>query len=217
VKVQDYVNILRRRGWIVILTVLVTASSAFVYSKLQTPVYRSSVQVGIQAARPDWGAAQTVQILLDSYVSFMYTRPEAQKVIDELGLMRTPEELKGDVTIASDRQDLTIQIDVDDPDGEQANRIARTWAEHLVRWRDSENQRQMKPDRVFATILEEPTYHQIRPKTKINTAAGGIFGLLIGTLVVMVIEWLDAGLVRTPGEVEQSANLSVVGVIPATK
>lgn len=216
-KVQDYVNILRRRGWIVILTVLVTASSAFVYSKLQTPVYRSSVQVGIQAARPDWGAAQTVQILLDSYVSFMYTRPEAQKVIDELGLMRTPEELKGDVTIASDRQDLTIQIDVDDPDGEQANRIARTWAEHLVRWRDSENQRQMKPDRVFATILEEPTYHQIRPKTKINTAAGGIFGLLIGTLVVMVIEWLDAGLVRTPGEVEQSANLSVVGVIPATK
>lgn len=211
--IQDIVDILRRRGWLIVLTVLVTAGSAFAFSKLQTPVYRSSVRVGIQG-RTDWGAAQTVKILLDSYVAFMYRRPVAQEVIDRLELMRTPEDLKSDVTIASDTQDLTIQIDVDDYDGEQANRIAKAWAEELVRWRDQENRLQNKPDRVFATILEEPQYRLLRPKTMINTAAGGVFGLLIGAMVVIGLEWLDAGLIREPREIEHEVGLTVVGVVP---
>ncbi len=177
-------------------------------------MYRSSVRVGIQAARADWGAAQTIKILLDSYVSTIYTRPYAEQVVEDLGLMRNPDALKSDVTMASDNQDITIQIDVDDYDGEQANRIAKRWAELLVQWRDSENQRQLKPDRVFATILEEPTYRLLRPKTAINTAAGGIFGLIIGAVTVLGLEWLDAGLIRTPLELEREAGLSVVGVIP---
>ncbi|MDY0020726.1 MAG: hypothetical protein RBT47_12080 [Anaerolineae bacterium] len=213
-KIQDYLQVLRRRGWIIVLMVLLTASSTFVFSKLQVPVYRSSVRVGIQAARPDWGAAQTIKVLLDSYVSFMYTRPRAQEVIDDLGLMRTPEDLKGDVTIASDNLQMTIQIDVDDYDGEQANRIAQRWAELLVEWRNSENQKQNKEDRVFATILEEPTYRLLRPKTLINVAAGSIFGLILGVLVVLVLEWADAGIIYAPRELEESAGLSVIGIIP---
>ncbi|MEA3308045.1 MAG: Wzz/FepE/Etk N-terminal domain-containing protein [Chloroflexota bacterium] len=211
--IQAYMQILRRRGWLIVLAVLITAVGAFGFSKLQTPVYRSSVQIGIQG-RTDWGAAQTVKILMDSYVSFIYRRPVAEQVIEKLGLMRTPEDLKSDVTLASDTQNLTIQIDVDDYDGEQANRIAKAWAEQLVQWRDSENQLQLKPDRVFATILEEPRYHQLRPKTLINTVAGAIFGLLIGALLVIGMEWLDAGLIRSARDIEQQANLTVVGIIP---
>lgn len=211
--IQNIVQILRRRGWLILLAIIITAGSAFGFSELQTPVYRSSVHVGIQG-RTDWGAAQTVKILLDSYVAFMYRRPVAQEVIDRLGLMRTPDDLKSDVTIASDTQDLTIQIDVDDYDGEQANRIAKAWAEELVRWRDQENQLQNKPDRVFATILEEPQYRLLRPKTMINTAAGGVFGLLIGAIVVIGLEWLDAGLIREPREIEHDVGLTVVGVVP---
>ena len=214
--IQDIVSILRRRGWLIVLAVIVTAGSAFAFSELQTPIFRSSVRVGIQG-RTDWGAAQTVKILLDSYVAFMYRRPVAQEVIERLGLMRTPDELKSDVTIASDTQDLTIQIDVDDPNGEQANRIAKAWAEELVRWRDQENQLQNKPDRVFATILEEPQYRLLRPKTMINTAAGGVFGLLIGAMVVIGLEWLDAGLIRDPREIEHKVGLTVVGVVPPYK
>ena len=214
--IQDIVSILRRRGWLIVLAVIVTAGSAFAFSELQTPLFRSSVRVGIQG-RTDWGAAQTVKILLDSYVAFMYRRPVAQEVIERLGLMRTPDELKSDVTIASDTQDLTIQIDVDDPNGEQANRIAKAWAEELVRWRDQENQLQNKPDRVFATILEEPQYRLLRPKTMINTAAGGVFGLLIGAMVVIGLEWLDAGLIRDPREIEHKVGLTVVGVVPPYK
>ncbi len=213
-KVQDYFRVLRRRGWIIIVTALVTAISAFVFSKVQIPEYRSSVRVGIQAARNDFGQAQTIKILLDSYVAQMYTRTMAQEVIEQLGLMRTAEALKGDVTIASESQQMLIQIDVDDTDGEQANRIAKKWAELLVDWRNSENQRQNKEDRVFAQILEEPTYRLLQPKTLINTAAGGIFGLLLGALTLLGLEWLEAGLIRSGRQLEHEAGLTVLGLIP---
>ncbi len=213
-KIEMYIAVLRRRGWIILITAVVAALSAFGFSKIQTPVYRSSVRVGIQAARIDWGQAQTVKILLDSYVSMMYTRKMAQQVIDDLGLMMSAETLKGKVKIASDSQQMIIQIDVDDTDGEEANRIAKHWAELLVQWRNSENQKQRKEDRVFATILEEPTYRLLRPKTKINTAAGLIFGLLLGIVIVIALEWMEAGLVTTVQEVEQEIGLHILGIIP---
>ncbi len=213
-KVQDYFRILRQRGMIILLTAAITASSALIFSKLQTPVYRSSIELSIQAARIDWGQAQTVKILLDSYVTIINTHSYAQAVIEELGLMRTPEDLKSDVTIASNSQDLTIRIDVDDYNGEQANRIAKAWANELLRWRDDENKIQRKEDKIFARIVEEPTYHLLRPKWKINTAAGGIFGLLLGVGVVLLLEWLEAGLIRTPHDLEHETQLTVLGIIP---
>jgi len=214
VKIQDYIQVLKRRGWLIGLIAILTAGSALGFSLIQAPVYRSSVDIGIQAARTDWGLAQTVKILLDSYVTVMHTRPWAERVIEDLDLMLEPPDLLGDVIIASDSQNLTIQIDVDSNDGEQANRIAKRWAELLVQWRDSENQKQQKEDRVFAQILQEPTYRLLRPKWKINTAAGAVFGLLLGALAVIALEWFDAGIIRTPRALEEQTGLTVVGIIP---
>ena len=213
-KIQDYIQVLKRKGWLIALITILTAGSALGFSLIQAPVYRSSVDIGIQAARTDWGLAQTVKILLDSYATVMHTRPWAQQVIEDLDLMLEPDTLLGDVIIASDSQNLTIQIDVDSNDGEQANRIAKRWAELLVQWRDSENQKQQKEDRVFAQILQEPTYRLLRPKWKINTAAGAVFGLLLGALTVIALEWFDAGIIRTPRALEEQTGLTVVGIIP---
>jgi len=214
VKIQDYVRVLQRRGWIIVLTALITAASAFAFSKLQAPVYRSSLYVQILPARTDFGLAQSVKLLLRSYVSVMWTTEQAQQVIDALGLMRTPEDLKSDVTIQSDDSRLVIQIDVDDYDGEQANRIAKQWGLLLVQWRDSDNQLQRKEDRVYAQILEEPQYHKRRPKTAINVAAGGIFGFILGTIIVIATEWLMTGVIQQPQELEQDMAITLIGVIP---
>ncbi len=212
--IQDYLRVLRRRGWMIIAAALLMAAGAFVFSKLQTPIYRASLHVQVLPARTDWGLAQSVKLLLRSYVSVMWTTENAQKVIDALGLMRTPEELKSNVTIESDDSRLVIQFDVDDKDGEQANRIAKQWGLLFLQWRDGENQRQRKEDRVYAQILEEPQYHQLRPKTSVNTAAGGIFGFVVGTVLVLTLEWLEIGTVRVPRELEQEMELTIVGVIP---
>ena len=44
-RIQDYIRVLRQRGWIIILAIVLTAASAFVFSKLQTPIYRSTIEI----------------------------------------------------------------------------------------------------------------------------------------------------------------------------
>jgi capsular polysaccharide biosynthesis protein len=57
-------------------------------------------------------------------------------------------------------------------------------------------------------------YEQYSPNTKINTAAGGLVGLLVGLLVVFFLEWLEQDVIRTAGDVERTVQVTVVGVIP---
>jgi capsular polysaccharide biosynthesis protein len=213
--IQDYIRIVRRRGWIVILAAVLTAASAFVFSQFQTPVYRASIDVLIELARPDFGLTQSAKQLLRSYANRMWSQKEAQIIIDELELYVSAAELRGDVKIVADDSLLVIKIDVDDNDGEQAKLIANAWAQRLVEWRDAANTRLNKEDRVFAEVIDPATtYRQIRPKTMINVAAGGIFGLVLGAVVVFVLEWLEAGIVYDPRELEHETGLTVIGVIP---
>jgi len=213
-KIQDYIDVLRRRGWIIILAVVITAVSAFVFSKLRTPVYRASMEVSIQLARPDLGLTQSAKQLLSSYANVMWSEKQADSVIRTLGLYMDPRDLKGDVKIVADDSIMVIKIDVDNSDGELANQIANTWAQLLVQWRDEQNARQDKQDRVFAEIIDLASYSLLRPKTSINVAAGGILGVVLGTLVVLAMEWLEAGVIHDPAALEAETGLTIIGMIP---
>ncbi len=213
-KIQDYVRVLRRRGWIIAVSIVATALSALVFSRLQVPMYRSSIEVSIELARPDFGLTQTAKLLLRSYAYSIHSEENAQLVINQLGLLQTPRDLVGDVKVVADDSLLVIKIEADHPDGEMANRIALTWAQLLVSWRNEQNARQNREDRVYASIIDMPSYRQVRPRTAINVAAGGIFGLVLGGAMVFALEWMDAGVVREPKRMEEDLGLAVLGVIP---
>ena len=212
----DYIRILRKRWWIIVVAVVLTAGSGFVFSKLQHPEYTSTAEVIIEPARPDWGLAQAAKILLRTYMTVVDSDRKALAVIDELKLPMTPDQLRSRARFAVEDDRMVIKIEIEDYDGDQANDIARTWAQLLVEWRDSQNQRQRKEDRVYAYLRDEPRYVQSWPKTKVVTAAGGVFGLVIAGVVIFFLEWLEAGIVRTPQDVERQLNLAVVGAIPST-
>jgi capsular polysaccharide biosynthesis protein len=212
----DYIRILRKRWWIIVVAVAFTAGSALVFSKLQHPEYTSTAEIVIEPARPDWGLAQSARMLLRTYMTVADSYSWAQQVIEELQLPMTPEQLRGNAHFAAEDDRLVIKIEIEAYDGDQANDIARTWAMRLVRWRDEQNQKQNKEDRVFASLRDQPRYVQSWPKTKIVTAAGGIFGLVIAGVVIFFLEWLEAGIVRTPQDLERQLNLTVMGAIPST-
>ncbi len=214
---RDYVRILRRRGWIIILLAVMTAAAAFAFSKLQTPIYKSSVDILVQPARADWGLAQAAKILLRSYVSWMDTETHAQEVIDVLNLDRLPGDLRSDVTIASDDSRLVIQVTVEDPIGDSANDIAKAYSDLFIQWRNAENAKQRKEDRVEAIQLDPPRYALARPKWKINTLAGSIFGALVGGVIVFVLEWIESGVVRRPQDVERYLGVPVLGAIAGAR
>jgi len=221
-ELADYFRILRTRGWIIVVVAVVAAVSAFGFSKLQRPIYKSSMQVTVLPARNDLGLAETTKNLLRAYVTIVDTKRFAQQVLDRFQqdgkpLDMTAQQLKNNVIIASYEDKNVIQIDVKDRDGEQANRIALTWAREFQDWRNTENDKVRKEDRVDVVLGDNPIYSKYRPQTTINTAAGGIFGVLLGALIVAALEWIESGLVRTPADVERKLGLAVLGVIPASE
>ncbi len=212
--IAEYFNILWRRGWILILLALVTAASALLFSRLQSPLYRSKIEVLVQPARSDFGLSQSAKLFLNSYVAYLNTNARAQEVIEVMQLDTSPEALRGGVRMQSNIDTFVITIEVINGNGDLANDIARNWADLLVKWRNDENQRQRKEDRITAQILDAPTYSLYRPQTAVNTLAGGILGLLLGGVIIFILEYLEAGIMRTREDVERALDVSVLGAIP---
>lgn len=203
-----------------LLLAALSAVAAFGFSAIReqrAPVYKATIRLLVQPARTDFGQAQAARQLLRSYVAWMDSSYRAQDVIDQLQLDMVPDALRSDVTIASDDSRLVIQIDVENANGDLANDIARTWAERFIEWRNEENQKVRREDRIDAVIIDDPRYVLDQPNTRINTLAGAILGFLIGLGIVFILEYLEAGIIRSAEDVDRALGMSVLGSIPATE
>ncbi len=215
-ELRDYLRILRKRGWIIILTTLLTAAAAWGFSRLQAVEYKSSVNVFVSPDRIDNGTLLAAKQILRGFRAYIDSENFAAQVIERLGLDMKPDQLKPKVTIATKDEDFLLQIDVVNTDGDQANDIARTWATAFVEWRQQENLKQRKEDRVSAYIVQDPKYGQFRPQTSLNVIAGAIIGLLLGVLIVFFLEAIESNILRSSDDVERVLGTTVIGAIPAT-
>jgi capsular polysaccharide biosynthesis protein len=214
-ELRDYLRILRKRGWIILLTTLLTATAAWGFSQVQTVEYKSSISVFVRPERIDNGTLLATKQILRGFVAFIDSRNFAQQVITALGLDMLPDNLKGKVTIASKDEDYIIQIDVVDTAAAQSERIALEWANQFVQWRNQDNLKQRKEDRVDADIVQNPTTSKFRPQTTLNVAAGAIIGFLLGVVIVFFLEAIEANILRSPEDVERALGTTVIGAIPA--
>ncbi len=210
----DYFRILARRGWIILLAVILTAGSGFAFSKLQTPIYRSTQKILIKPARNDFGLTQTLRQLMNSWVSRLDTEARAAEAINGIPLEMLPGQLKSMVTITPDLNNLVINIDVDMKDGDVANRVAQFYGTQFIEWRNQENQPLRLEDRINAELLDAPRYGLYRPNTSVNVAAGALLGVLIGGAAVFALEFLDSNVVRRSNDVERYLQLPVLGNLP---
>lgn len=168
----------------------------------------------VQPARTDFGQAQAAKQLLRGYVQWIRSSYRASKVIDELQLDMTPQQLLGDVEVASDDSSFVIQINVESTDPNLANDIARIWGQTFIQWRIDDNATQRKEDRVDAEFIDDPQAGLDRPRTRINAAAGAVFGALLGIILILALEWLESGVVRRTEDIERFLEIPVIGTIP---
>ncbi len=215
-ELRDYLHILRKRGWIILLLIVLTAGAAWGFSKLQEVEYKSSINVFVRPERIDNGTLLATKQILRGFVRYIDSRNFAQRVINALGLDMLPDTLTDKVTIASKDEDYIIQIDVIDTDAAQAERIALEWANQFVQWRNQDNLKQQKADRVDADIVQNPITSKFRPQTTLNLVAGAIIGLLLGVGIVFFLEAIESNILRTPDDVERALGATVIGAIPAT-
>ncbi len=214
-ELKEYFRILGKRGWIIILCMVIVAASAFVFSRIQRPVYRSTVYLNVVPARLDYGLQQVVRGVMRNYAGTISSRPNAQEVIDRLQLDITPEQFLSKITVSPNEADLVLQINADDYDPLIARDIAQTSAEVFTEQIDKYMLDQDKQDRVSVTIRDYAlpgTLH--KPKWKINVVAGAGFGVIIGVAIVFILEWLASEIIRRPEDIERQMDLAVLGVIP---
>lgn len=215
----DYGQILVRRGWIMVLLALVTGVSAFLFSQTMQPVYRSTQNILIVPSRSDFGLTQAALQLLNSRVAYLQSESVAAQVIDALNLDMEPAFLRSRTTVTANRDNLSIQIDVDleaNSDEEAArfvNPITAEWGNALVRYQEELNQEARREDRIRAQKQDTPKVSLLRPNVRVNALIGAIAGFFVGAVVVFVLEFLESAVVRSRADIER-VPLAVLAVVP---
>lgn len=217
-EITDYLRILRKRGWIILVVAAIAAASAYGFSKLQTPIYSASVKLSVVPARAtDWGSSNSLKDLLRNYAESIRTHTMAHIVIDRAQLdMQTPT-LLGKLFVNPDSSTFTLELEARDRDPKVAMAMVDTMAKVFIEDRDQWNQRQDKRDRIEVRMLDSVYnlgFEQYSPQTRINTLAGGLFGLLVGVLVIFFLEWLEMDTIRTVADVERAIGVAVLGAVP---
>jgi capsular polysaccharide biosynthesis protein len=142
----------------------------------------------------------------------------AQEVIDRAQLDMDTNAFLGKLFVNPDSSAFTMQVEARDSDPEVAMGMVDMVAKVFIEDRDQWNQRQNKSDQVEVKMLDSVYnlgYQQYSPNTRINVLAAGLFGVLVGTLVIFFLEWLETDVIRASGDVERAAGISVLGVIPS--
>lgn len=213
----EYIRIIRRRGWIVVLLAVLAAGAAYVFSKTQVPIYEASVNLTVRPARADWGLSNTVGSLLRSLAGDITTHSFMRQVIDLEQLDTTTDDLLDGKTVfvKDEAADFTVSIVVRDPSEHVAVQLVNAIADLFVEQREQWNQVQDKRDRIDVAIRDHARYAGIySPKTKINLLAGAVLGVLLGAVIVAVMEWLEAGVVRSTEDLDRF-DIPALGAIPA--
>ena len=216
---KDYLKILRKRGWIILLVALVAVGSAYVFSKLQTPVYRSAIKLNVEPTRADYGQTLVIKGILRQYADNIRTRKMAQKVVDQLQLDISPETLLGKLAVDPTEDNLTLTIEAkmeaSDVRYDQTRRVVVKFAELFVEERQLKNLEVDQRDRVVTSIADDPTGPNLfSPRASINMLAGGVLGALLGLVILFALEWFESDIVRSGDDVERFTGLPVIGSIP---
>lgn len=217
-ELRDYVRILLKRGWIIVLTAAVGAASAFLFSRfLVTPEYRSDVLLSVLSTRTgDYGSNLGAKAVVNNFAETIRQDDELAAVVaDRTRLDLPPDALKGRIQVDPDELNVTITVRAIDRDPIIAKQIAQTYAQAFVEARDILNQKMDQRDRVEVRILRNARDgERFKPQTRVNTMAGAVLGGLLGLLLVFALEYAAAGTIRGPQDIERLLGANVLGAVP---
>src|SRR5438094_5462061 len=116
-ELREYWRVFKRRGWIVILLVIMTAATAAALTFVSKPEYTATAQVTAKSS----GTATSGQTA--SFPEVAVGGDVVDKVIKDLNLRDTPDALQNRIKISSGKSDV-YNVAITDPNPDQAVRIA---------------------------------------------------------------------------------------------
>jgi capsular polysaccharide biosynthesis protein len=216
VEFREYWNIALKRGWIVIFVAVVAAVAALGISMLMAETYRATIQLSANPARADWGLNQATQDLLRNYVLNIKTHNMTQEAINRAQLDMSTYDFLANLDVSADSSNMSITIQAESRDPEEARLMAQTLADVFVEERRQWNAEQDKRDRIYVEKVDDIRDVPLAsPKKTFNMAAGAVFGAIVGGIIVFVLEWLQSDILRTVADVEKAVGAPALGAIPA--
>jgi capsular exopolysaccharide synthesis family protein len=220
-ELHDYLRIARKRAWLIVLAMLVCASTALVTSMATTPVYQGTAKLLVVAKTDPNGSTASAysgallsQQLVKSFAQILESRSTAEAALRLDPQPFTAPQLQAKIHAEPVTDTLLINLSVDDTNPSRAKRLTNSVAHAFIH--DVPN---LQSGSALRVSLVEPALTPsapVRPKVKLNAALGLVLGLLLGVGLAFLREFLDRS-IKAPEELEVAADAPVVGTIPPFK
>jgi capsular exopolysaccharide synthesis family protein len=224
---RHYLDVLRRRWWIVATLAVLAGGAAFGLSSIPQPVYRAQTKIVVGQGGGVFppSVSYAIQPLTATMGNLVTSNVVAADVIRRLGLKdETPESLLKKISVVVNPTTAVIAIDVDAQSKGRATDIAREVGfvfSGLVQKRFGTDVTapagagapQQLP--LTATIFD-PAHAMpdaVSPKPKRDTVLAVMLGVFLGLIAAFLREHFDRKL-RTREAVEERFGVPVIGQIP---
>lgn len=207
----------RAHGRTLVAGVLLGVAAASLVSWLAVPAYTSSAQLFVNVSRTTDSASAYEGNLFSqqrvaSYAQILSSTQLAQKVVDELGLPLSPEEVAAAVTVTPVPNTVVLDVRVTDTSPLRAQAIGASLTRQFT---DQVTSLETSPGSAVSTVRIDtiqgasfdPT--PVSPDVFGNLWRGGAVGLLLAAMVVLVRSRFDTS-VRDGDDVLDAAGVQVI-------
>jgi non-specific protein-tyrosine kinase len=135
-ELRQYFSLVWKWTWLIVLAVLIAATSSFIASKAATPLYRTktTMMIGRVTQNPDPNNVDlwTSQQLAYTYIQLARREPVLKGAIESLGLQMDWRALAGQISASGIPQTQLLEITVIDSDPYRAKVVADAIAQQLI-------------------------------------------------------------------------------------
>lgn len=195
---QDYLRIARQRWILILVTLLVAIGAGVLLTVTATPQYQSTARLFVSTQQGDDAATfqggQFSQQRVKSYANLLTGEEMSRRVVEELGIGRTPRALAGQISATVQPDTVVLAISVTDPDPELAQELTQTLAEEFVDYvAEIETPDGQATAPVKASIVDRATVpgSPVSPDPIRNIGLAVVLGLLIGAGLAVLRDSMD--------------------------
>lgn len=200
--------------YILVMGVLIGAIVMTLYSIfLKTPTYTSTAQIYLRGSSKSVSVSdlQLSTALSNDYLVLFKRRDNMQKVINELNLEMTPEQLKGMINISNISDTRILQVSVTSTDPELSRDIANSAVEQgMDDIREIDSQEPYMVEKAIASSYPNGS------STLKMTVLGALAGLVIA-MGAIFIKFVLSDNVQSVDDIENTIGVPVLAVVVEDK
>lgn len=194
IKIMDIVDMLMRRWWIMLISMMIVGVMAFVFTEVFiSPTYSSKGALYVNASKEQinqtvtTGTINASQQLVNTYAEILKRRTFLESVAEDIENRYSVNELQNMITISPVNETEIMEISVVCTDPEYAYLVAHSI---LMRAPD-ELMRVVEAGSVKLLDDAKRNNIAIAPNLRQNTLIGALLGIILGALIILLLEFVD--------------------------